>query len=222
MAVRTRVEPIEDFIRISVDKMLSPQARSAAIADFAEERLAEAQGLNARTLGRVPDHETVVDGRPGAALESVRPEGGTIVFEFDLVDDVLRWIGQTLVERSPRQSGDYMRGHTLFADGTPVEAGAPLPPADEYVFINLVPYARKIEVGKTKSGRAFVVQVEPRIYERTADDARRRFGNVARIKFSYRSPILGYQPAGSPGAAASQRGGIERDTRAPAIVVTLR
>ena len=51
------------------------------------------------------------------------------------------------------------------------------PLASEYVFLNTVPYARKIEIGKTESGRDFVIQVPNRIYERTANDAQARFGN---------------------------------------------
>lgn len=225
MAVTAKLEPIEDFIRISVDRMLSPAARSKAIADFAKERLAEAQDANARSLGRVPEHETFVDGRAGAAPESVRPDAGTIVFEFELIDELMAWIGQTLIERSPRRSGDYLAGHRLLADGEVVEPGTPLPAAAEYAFVNTVPYARKIEVGKTKDGRDFVIQVENRIYERTADDARRRFGNIAQIRFSYRSPLLDYVAIGRkevPGAAKRSAASIERITRVPAIVVTLR
>ena len=52
------------------------------------------------------------------------------------------------------------------------DPGETIPPADEYVFINPVPYARRIEVGKTKSGRPFLIQVPNKIYERTAKDAR--------------------------------------------------
>ncbi len=110
----------------------------------------------------------------------------------------------------------------LFADGVEVDASSVVQQAEEYVFLNPLPYSRKLEIGKTKSGRDFLVSVPNRIYERTADDAKRRFSNIARIKFSYRSPIIGYQASGTAGAARSKRGGIERETRVPAIIVTMR
>lgn len=218
MAVVTRVEPIESTIALTVDRNLSPAAQRKSIAAFAREKLKDAQNRNERALGRVPPHETFVDGRRDASLDSVSPEGGVIVFEFEMIGESLMWILETLRDRSPVISGAYRRGHKLFADGREIAAPtkATLAQADEFVFTNTVPYARKIEIGRTESGRAFVVQVPNRIYERTAEDAQRRFGNIVRVKFSYRSPILSY------GGAASRRGGLERATRAPAIVVTPR
>ena len=132
-----------------------------------------------------------VDGVPNAPLETVDPDGGSIIAEWDiLVDGLLRWIAEQLVARSPVVSGAYRRGHTLYVDGTEVPIGGDIRPsadAEEYVFLNPVPYARKIEVGKTKAGRAFVIQVPNHIYERTAKDARARFGNQAKIRISVRS-----------------------------------
>lgn len=222
MAIKTKVEPIAQFVEVVAREDLSPQARSRSIAGFARQQLASAQQTNARVLGRVPRHETFVDGRKGAPLEAVRPAGGTIVFTFELIDDLLRWIARMLVERSPVRSGDYARGHRLFADSVevPMGAGTPIPPAEVYTFANLVPYARKIEVGKTNSGRDFVIQVPNRIYERTAKDARARFGNLVKITSSYRAPIGGAIRA--YGGAASRPGGIERRSRSPAIIVTVR
>lgn len=213
-------------MRISVDELLSPAARSAAIAQFAVARIDEAGKENARILGRIPSHKVFVDGREGAALESVNPDRGVIVAEFDIVTDVMIWIGTTLQDRSPVVKGDYKRAHTLFADGVEVPIGAVVPVADEYIFLNPVPYARKIEIGKTKSGRDFVIQVPNRIYEGTANDAKRRFSNIASIKFTYMATFgtrtMAYQPSGSRGAHLSRRGGVERAKRVPAIVVRLR
>ncbi len=204
MTIRTRIEPIATFLDVVVRDDLSKEAQQKAIAEFARERLAEAQQANQRVLGRVPKHDTFVDGRAGAPLEGVKPRGGTIVFEFELFSDVLRWIMQTLIDRSPVVSGAYRRSHLLFADQRQVATDGAIPEADEYSFTNTVPYARKIEIGRSKSGRAFVVQVEPRIYERTADDAARRFGNIARIIFTWRGIVGGYQI--NQAKAASMRG----------------
>lgn len=226
MAIRTRIEPIEDWLDVTIAETLSPEARSAALAAFAEERLAEAQSANASVLGRVPPHKTFVDGIPEAPLAGVNPEKGLIVFEFDLATELMRWIGETLRDRSPVFKGDYRDAHTLFADGHEVPIGGTIPYAEVYTFLNPVPYARKIEIGKTKSGRDFLLQVPNRIYERTAKDAKAKFGRMAKIEFVYRAPlggsILKYQAAGTRRASLSRRGGIERERRVPAIEISLR
>lgn len=218
----TRIEPIADFIAVAVDEDLSPAARSRAVAGFARQRIAEADRANRATLGRPVPREQWVDGRENAPLESVRPSGGTIVVEWELVGEALKWIAQTLVDRSPVRKGDYLRGHRLLADGVEISApsASDVPLADEYTFTNLVPYARKIEIGKTAAGRNFVIQVPNRIYERTAKDAQRRFGNLIKVRFGYRAPVGGSILA--YGGAASRRGGAERSGRHPAIIVTLR
>lgn len=217
MTVTTRIEPISDFVSIVIRDDLSPEGRSKAFAGFAREKLAEAQQKNRAALGIVPPHETYVDGRQGAPLESVKADGGRIVFEFELGTEVLAWIAQALLDRSPVRSGAYRKGHTLFADGREISFGAILagqaaPPAETYTFTNPVPYTRKIEIGKTKSGRPFVLQVQNRIFERTAADAKRRFGNLAQISFTWRDVTAG---------GAKRRGG-RTASRQPAIVVTAR
>jgi hypothetical protein len=184
----TRVEPIDTFVSAVIRNDLSRTAQSQAVAAFARRELTEAQQANSRALGRVPRHETFVDGRRGAALESVRPNGGTILFSFELVDDVLRWIFAELRRRSPVVSGRYRDSHQVFADGREIALTA-IPEASEYTLSNSALYARRLEVGRTRAGRAFVVQVPNRIYQRTAADASRRFGNIAKITFGFRAAV---------------------------------
>jgi hypothetical protein len=192
MAVVTKVDSIERDVDIIINEMLSPAARSKAFAEFARGEIASADETNRFILGRVPPRTITVDGSPGARLEGVRPDG-SIVAEWELVVDVLQWIGDTLRERSPIVSGDYRDGHILFVDGVEVPMGTQIPAATEYVFTDLVPYARKIEVGKTESGRDFVIQVPNRIYERTFKDAKARFGKQVRISFGYEALAGGYK-----------------------------
>lgn len=178
MAVKVRIDSVATEINLIVSEMLSPEAQSRAIATYARGEIQQADDTNKRVLGTSPARTVTVDGRVGAAMDSVRPSGGSIIVEWDVVADVLIWIAQTLEDRSPSVSGDYKRGHTLFADGVEVVASASVPPAEEYVFINVVPYSRRLEVGKTESGRDFLIQVPNRIYERTAKDAKARFKNI--------------------------------------------
>ena len=193
MAVRTRVESIARDISVILASDLSPAAQSKAAAAFAAAEIRDADDTNRRILGRLPPKTISVDGRRGAALDTVKPSGGLIVAEWELFGEVLAWIGQTLRDRSPRVSGAYRNAHTLFADGVETEIGVEVPQADVYTFINLTPYARKLEVGKTESGRDFLIHVPNRIYERTYRDARARFGNTAKIAFGYETQTGAYR-----------------------------
>lgn len=215
MAIRVRLDPIAKDLRVLAQGGTEKE-RQELVARFARDEIAKADEINRRALGRTAEKSVTVDGRRGAALNTVKADGGIIVAEWNVFVDVLVWIYHELVRRSPRVSGEYIKGHRLFADGAEVSASerAP-PPASEYTFLNLVPYARKIEIGKTKSGRDFVIQVPNRIYERVAQDARSRFGNVADIRFSYRETIGAYR------VRHGRRGGSEA-MRAPAIIVKLK
>lgn len=209
MTLRTRVDPVERVTTASVRADLALPEQKRALGEFAARNIDAAKHQNQKILGRIPPNQTWVDGRLGATLESVNPFGGQIITEFELLTELLRWIAATLVERSPHVSGDYRRGHTLFVDGREVPVNDQIPVGEEYAFTNPVPYSRKIEIGKTKSGRDFVVQVPNRIYERTAQDAKRRFGNIAEIFFTYRGIVGGMQvnplKAGAVGLASVAR-----------------
>jgi hypothetical protein len=220
MALTVRIQPVEKSVAAIIRADLEPAAQKKAAAAFARAGIDEATATNRQILGREPPLTITVDGRKNAPLESVNPDGGTIIAEWELVEGLLQWIAAELVARSPVVSGAYKRGHTLFADGTEVPVGGRIPPADEYVFINLVPYARRIEVGKTKAGRDFVIQVPNHIYERTAKDARGRFGNQADIKFALRDATGAYRLRHSVGRRKDRQRG--SSVSAPAIVIKHR
>jgi hypothetical protein len=121
-----------------------------------------------------------------ANLDSVKLPG-PIVFNYRYFTEIVQETVKTLIAASPRDSGDYIRGHTVFIDGSPVQ-GVPtdIGPNVEIIIANVVPYARRIEVGKTKAGRDFVIQVEPHIYERVAKSViLPKYRRVAKIEFNY-------------------------------------
>jgi hypothetical protein len=190
MPLSVKIDPIEKVTAVDVRNDIGVQEQKQAIAEFVIAGIDEAKATNASVLGRVPPYTITVDGREGAPLDSVNPDGGNITVEFELIGGVLAWIAQTLLDRSPVVSGAYRKGHTLFADGSEVDALGTVPVASQYVFTNFVPYARKIEFKTTKTGGAFVIQVPNRIYERTAADAIAKFGNQAKIRFTYQ-PLQG-------------------------------
>lgn len=179
MTITTKIEPIDRDIALLLQNDLSPEARRATLANYANEQLAEAQAINKRAIGRVPDHETIVDGARGARVEQVRPDG-VIVFEFELLTDLFAWIGEQLIQASPSLTGEYRRSHAFFAGGVEVDPGEVLPDADEYVFVSTSPYAGKIERGQSD-------QTPDGVYQVVAALASRRFGNSVRIRFTYRT-----------------------------------
>lgn len=144
--------------------------------------------------------------------------------DSDADPSVLAWIAAELRNRSPVLSGDYRDGHALYADGefvmgaADVSESSDLPAADEFSFTNTVPYARKIEFGKTQSGRDFVIQVPSHIYERTAADARSRFSDIADIQYEMRAVIGASQ---TPQRRARRQHN-QPDVRYPSIVVRFR
>lgn len=229
MAVSTRLDPIGRDIRLMLDDVASPQARSAILADTARDEISKAAAKNRAALGHPAPVETYVDGRRGAKLEEVRPDG-TIIAEFDLVMDVLDWIRGQLEEHSPVGQGEdnrpghpglYRASHELIVDGQLIPTGTPAPIGfDEAAFVSTVPYARKIERGLSS-------QAPDGVYQVVATLAGRRFGNIARIRFSYRAPLFGDIDAWAQTTAmpSPSRRGAQREEwlrRQPAVVVTLR
>lgn len=220
MAVSTRIEPIDRDIAALMSEELSPDAQSAFLAEYAQEQIADVRALNAQVLGQVPDYETTVDGRRGAMPETVRPSG-VIVAEYDLILEMFAWISVQLAAHSPRRSGRYAASHLFLADGVEVDPKVAVPEAAEYVFINSQPYARKIERGLSSQAPDGVFQV-------VAAVSNRRFGNVARASFSYRSLLGGAVGSWArrtnmraPRPGLNQPGAARRDwlTRQPAIII---
>jgi hypothetical protein len=201
MSVTTKINPLGRDIELLVSQTLSPQARSAQFAAFAHEVIDETEARNEAALGYKLGKHIFVDGREGAALETVKPDGGTIVAEFDLIGDTLAWILAMLQRNSPVLTGRYASSHELFADGVQVADPKKPPQASEYVFLNMQSYARKVERWDS-------------VYEGVAAMARGRFGNLAKIGFAYRAVVGGKLQGG--------RKGNRSDGRSPAIIVTVR
>lgn len=123
---------------------------------------------------------------------------GPIVYKYRYLREVVEVALNSLRKWSPVDSGDYVSSHQLYVNG---QAVAVLPvrlgPEDLIMISNPVPYARRIEVGKTKSGRSFVLQVPPHIYERvTKQILIPNFRNVAKIEFDYASLSGAYVKTG--------------------------
>ncbi|MCP1200057.1 hypothetical protein [Notoacmeibacter sp. MSK16QG-6] len=193
--ITAKIEPFD--INTVLPTRGSDEERSRMLASFAREQLGEALARNTASAGSAPRYEKTVDHRRGAPEESVKPDG-VIVYEFELVSGILEWIGDMLVKNSPVLTGRYARSHIVLADGIETDPAMPEAEAREYVFLNTVPYARKIE-------RGLSAQAADGVYQGVAVMASKRAGNIARIRFSYRTL-----------AGGSQK---DKAARQPAIVV---
>lgn len=225
MVVRTKVESIDRDVQVLLSETMGPRARSATIAEFALDALADAEATNKEALGTIPLHTTFVDGHEGsdADVRRVRPDG-TIIFEFNLLEGVFAWIGEQLVLHSPIKSGRYSKSHIFLADGVETEAGVSAPAASEYVFISTLPYARKIEGVNGKPPESS--QAPDGVYEAVATLARQRFGNLAKITFGFRVPTGGAVAEWSAKSLQHRRGDKQKRAewlqRQPAIIITPR
>lgn len=177
-----KIEPLTRQIAVFMHEIQSPQARSARLAQVAKDGIAEIRKANAAASGG-RDHppEVFVDGRRGAPLEGVKPNG-VILAQFDPLRNVLEWIGEALVVESPVRSGRYARSHALLVDGVEQVIGTEVPAGDVYRFVNRQPYAAKVEPNGFAAGQS--PQAAQGVYQVVAAVAARRFGKVARISYS--------------------------------------
>ena len=187
MAIKVTIDPINRDIKLLIDEMQSPQARSAALAEFATEQIEEARQQNRQATGGDPKFTVTVDGQKGAPVSSVKADG-VIFVEFEFLGDLLLFIWEQLHTHSPvgkapesPHPGEYRRSHVMFVNGSEFSIQNPLPPnVEEIVFANTVPYARRIELGSS-------TQAPDGVYQSVAVLARARFGRVAKVDFTYRT-----------------------------------
>ncbi|MCW5695780.1 MAG: hypothetical protein KIS96_03485 [Bauldia sp.] len=161
-------------------------------ADAKKHLVAVARAGHARIMreatarsGFAPDFDAYAN-RPGNAnLDSVILPG-PIVYRYRYLREAVVFALSALRKASPVVSGAYRNSHRVFVDGIPVDGvPAQITPGSTIMISNLVPYARRLEVGKTQSGRAFVIQVPPHIYQRVTDQVRARFRNIGSITSGY-------------------------------------
>lgn len=227
MAVVTKFRPMDRDVLFS-GAGLSEQEMAGALAAFARDEIQAAERQNETALGRAVSHETAVDGVRGAGLAQVKARS-TIVATFDLGSDVVTWVFQEAVRHAPVLSGAFRRSIRIYEDGAEVAGpDAVSPNADEVVITSVAPYARKLEGGAGK--KYMSAQASDGVFEAVAALAAKRYGNQAKIRFSYRSPTGGVSGletwargnAAKQDGAARQRRQYQRNTRQPAIIIRFK
>jgi hypothetical protein len=197
---------------------------SALNADAAKALLVSTAGAaRDRVLNGSPrptGFRQVVDGIEGAALAAVRPDG-VIVFAWQYLGEVVVDTYGALVNRAPRDSGEYIAGILVLADGAEAAPEEVTGDVREVVIVASAPYARRLEIGKRRDGSPFVVQVAAHIVQETAAVAKRLWGDLADFEFTYVSLSDGYRLR-TARSHRRRRGVTVSEMEYPAIRVTPR
>lgn len=167
-----------------------PQQRDAdakaLLIRTAQEGHARIMREQASRAGVAPDFDAYANMPGNPNLQSVKLPG-PIVYRYRYFREIVEFGLAALLQASPVQSGRYRNSHVVLVNGQQVDiVPTRLRETDVITLVNPVPYARRLEIGKTKAGRDFVLQVPNRIYERVAKQRMiPRYRNVANITFGY-------------------------------------
>lgn len=208
-------------------KDLGPQA-SALLAEAAIEERTKVENEQAGRRGIKPWTSWAVDGVADAPFENVKPNG-VIVEYWDYRSEIVYACFRELLARSPRgpeAGGHYRDNFVALLDGiglpplvTPT--AAQLRGVTEIIITNTTPYARRLEVALTKSGRAFVQQVEPHIVQSAMMAVRQEFSVVATFEFNYVERGNAYIRRTNFKRGSGHKGGAGLAVTYPAIIIRL-
>lgn len=164
-------------------------AAKGTVEEVRKTLIATAKREHARIMSTEPRPKRfvrAVDGVTGAREEQVR-SGGVIRYRYQRLEEVVRAAMDLLFELSPVREGTYRQAHTLFVDGAAASDLSTWDGTGTIIISNLMPYARKIEVGKM----VMRVPGTDHVYQQAEMLLRRQHGNQANIKFNYRGIVSG-------------------------------
>lgn len=162
---------------------LAPDSIARELAKFARAELAKAI-----SAGAPETYERFVNGRAGAAEESVIAPG-PIVYVFSNWKLVIDTALAELRKRSPRRTGRYASSFLVIVGGRTVATDFSRIRADaEVVIFNAQPYTRKVEVG------AMRMDVPEQHFGAAASALKRRFGSAFRFERQFVNVPAGIHP----------------------------
>lgn len=191
MFTREAMTGFINTIALASVQLPAKQSQQLLIETAMRERdrvIAESQARS----GFVPHYRQVVDGVLDAPLTAVKPFG-YILFSWQYLQEIVLEIVHALADRAPVLKGDYLNSIYVFVDDVVAAMGA----GDEahlkeitlttkrIVIVPTVPYARRLEVGRSRDGSMFVKQVRAHIVEETAITSNKLYGTLADISFNY-------------------------------------
>jgi hypothetical protein len=141
---------------------------------------------DAAAKGLQPTWEAYANTPGNRNLETVRLPG-PIVYNYRYLVDLIEFALDELRRQSPVASGDYVRSHQVYVNDQPVGDTIPktISTGDRIYISNPVPYARRLEIGRTRSGRAFLIQVSNRIYYRVTEMTKDKAKGRAKVRMMY-------------------------------------
>ena len=141
------LEAFRREIDVFVDQAFSPEGRREIFLGVARPAIAEFEADWRAALAR-DVVETFVDGRKGAALESVRIPGGVVAARARPVGPVVARLLELYDLFVKRVTGDYAADLAVFVNDAPSSRGAATNAGggDQVLVTNLSPFARKGEV----------------------------------------------------------------------------
>lgn len=137
--------------------------------------------------GIAPDFDAYANTPSNTNLETVRLPG-PIVYRYRYFREIITQAFLMLRSAGPMRSGAYASAHTLYVNGVSVRGGTVpfIKAGDEIMIVNTVPYARKIEVGRTRAGRSFTIQEsQSRVYQRVRDRLRSQYSKLTHIDMNF-------------------------------------
>ena len=212
MTTAAQFRAMQETLTVTVPRANAEAARRM-LADAAESERRRVIAAQSARGGIAPTLATVVDGRRGAALASVKPDG-FILLEWGYVREVALVAITALRHAGPHVEGDWKNTLTVLADGAEVQPTAIPHMARQVLVIATQPYSRRLEIGRTSRGDPFVLQDDDyRLIERTAKRMASIYRQVARIDFTY-VDLEGAHQLTNRGARAGKGGG---QVRYPAL-----
>lgn len=176
---------ITDF-DVVLERALSPAVLTAAFdAAIETEKQRVLAEQTARSGGIAPELTVVVDGRPGGSLAGIKPDS-TVVLDWNYLREAVDATIHYLQIRGPIRSGDWRKSIVPLINGVEWDLSKPIPANIQSALVVVtVPYSRRLEVGRTKTGRKFVIQVPLNFVEHTATVLNDRLRDLAKFTFDY-------------------------------------
>jgi hypothetical protein len=217
MALRVKLAPINSKVIFEADGLASRETIGKAFAAMVKKDIARVDADNAAIVGREVPHTTAIGATPVAVLPDFIDPAAHVVARWQIEVGAVAYAWGLLQKSGPVLRGAYRKSHRIYADGVEVAGPDDTADASEVLILSIVPYARKIERGRKGYAPGAVYQAV------TALTAA-RYGNIARIKFTYAepegpAPALDAWAATSPTAAMQRkRKGRDNPRRQPAIL----
>lgn len=184
MTTRAQFQAMQTTLEVAVPRMHAEAAREA-LAEAASRERARVLSEQGARAGIAPTDAIVVDGVAGGDPERVRPDG-YILLEFGYVREVALVVLGALRHAGPVVKGIWSDTLTILADGAETDPRRIPHHARDIHVVATTPYARRLEIGKTRRGDPFVLDdSDYRLLERTARRVATLYRQVAKVEFTY-------------------------------------